>query len=164
MSTTLKSTPITVQQRGAEATARLREVLGLDDIKLLGTALAEVAIDEASRDPGFANRVRAIYQELVDLKAARPSRPRKSVSDEVELVPLIKIEGRRIDPFGPLDPYFLFEVYGAAQLRAALSGYPLARLKEAAEMVEQRTGIKPKGRATKASITDYIVEHVAGSK
>jgi hypothetical protein len=57
-----------------------------------------------------------------------------------------------------LDPYELLRVYGKGQLRAALSRYSLAKLKEAAALVEQRNaGTRPKSRSRKDEVIDYIV-------
>jgi hypothetical protein len=145
------------------ATAHLREVLGLDDLKLLSTALAEIVADEAARNPGFANRIRSVYQELVSLKATRPLRSPTTKPADVDLVPIGSVEHYKHDPYAPLDPNYLYQVYGAAQLRAALSRYSLATLKEASARIEEKNpGTKPTSRARKDAIIDYIVEHIAG--
>lgn len=162
MSVTL-SQPMTVAQRGALATKRLRAVLGVDDVKLLSTALAEVAAEEAVTNRDFANRVHATYIELAAQKPIRRNPTHKTAVNEVELVPVIDMTGIRIDPFASLDPYLLHRIYGSKQLRAALTGYSLARLKEGLDPVQTKNpGTKPQSKARKDSIIDYIVEHVAG--
>jgi hypothetical protein len=80
MSTTLSGRPRTAQQRNVEATCRLCESLGVDNLKLLATALAEVAIEQVSRDPSFARRVRAAYDDLAALKPPRPPAPERKRS------------------------------------------------------------------------------------
>jgi hypothetical protein len=163
MSTTLRGAALTVQQRGVAATSRLREALGLDNIKVLSVALAEVAADEVSRNPGFAHQVRMAYQELAALKPSRLAQTRRA--DDVELVPIVNPETLKRDPFGPLDPYYLHQLYGGRQLRAALGRYPPVSLKEACALVEQRNpGTKPKNRGRIDDVIDYIVEYVTGSK
>ena len=161
MSTTLS--PLTLRQRSAEATARLREVLDLDDLQLLSTALAEVATDEATRSPLFADRIRNVYKDLQSLKGTRPLRAKKKKTSEVELVPVGSVEGRKFDPYAPLDPNYLYQLYGGHQLRAALSRYSVVKLKEAAAKIEkEHPGTKPASRARKDAIIDYIVEQIAG--
>ncbi len=161
MSTTTRAQ--TIQQRSVEATGRLRQTLGLDDLKLLSTALAEVAADEIANNPQFANRVRAAYRDLLVMQKTRPLGGDKVRSAEVDLVPLPGTDGVRIDPYAPLDPYLLTSLYGSNQLRAALSVYTLTKLKQALDAVQQRNpDTKPTSRAKKDAIIDYIVEHVAG--
>jgi hypothetical protein len=64
----------TLQQRGAEATRRLREALrlpaNLNDAAILGTAVAEVAARESQRNPRFADDVRKAYEELTAMKGS----------------------------------------------------------------------------------------------
>jgi hypothetical protein len=152
-----------MQQRSVQATTSLREVLGLSDTKILSTALAEVAAEEARHNPDFAQRIRETYAELEQLNTSRATRSRKPATLHSELIPLRSIEGLRFDPHAPVDPYMLQTIYGDAQLRRALEGYSLARLKEAAALVEERNpGTKPTSRARKDTIIDYIVECVAG--
>lgn len=163
MQTTLNRVPQTVQERSVDATRHLRETLGLDDLKLLATALAEVAVAESAQRPEFANRIKSVYAELQALKAT-PRRSSKAAKPSTKLVPIVAIDDVRIDPHAPLDPYFLKRLYGDSQLVAALDGYSLAKLKEAAAIVEQKhVGTKPKSKARKADIINYIVEHVAGA-
>lgn len=160
--TALASKVHTVQQRSVEATSRLRTLVGRDDLKLLSTAVAEAAAEEAKQNSAFTQRVRALYDELASLKDVRTSRSRKASEDDVPLVPIGHIEGRKIDPAAPLDPYFIFQLYGKDQLRRALSRYSLANLKEGLAQVERRNpGTKPRSRASKQAIIDYIFEHVA---
>lgn len=160
MSTTLKVR--TTQQRATEATSRLKRMIGADNLKLLSAAIAEVAADEADSNPAFVSRVRAVYQELVSMPTTR-ARSAASKLAEVELIPIGKVEGGGINPYAPLDPDYLSKLYGAHQLRAALSRYQLASLKDAAAKIQQEhPGTKPRNRSSKDSVIDYIVEHVAG--
>lgn len=160
MSTTVKVA--SVQQRSTEATKRLQDIFDAHDLKLLRIAVEEAVADEAGRNPLFAKRVREAYKELVELKPHRATRGSNKFED-VKLVPIIQVEGLKFDPHASLDPYFLLRVYGAQQLRAALTGNSLARLKEGLAPVEQNNpGTKPRSRALKDSVIDYIVEKVAG--
>ena len=61
-----------LRQRGIDATRHLNDTLRLSgdmsDTKLLGTALAEVVVEESARNPQLASRVRARYDELVNMR------------------------------------------------------------------------------------------------
>lgn len=152
----------TLQQRSVEATRRLREVLGLDDLKVLSTAVAVVVAEDAARDATYADRVRRVYQDLLSLQATRPVGGKKPKND-VMLVPVAGVDDTTIDPYAPLDAYRLNAAYGPHQLRQALSVYSLAKLKQALAAVEGRNpGTKPTNRSRKDAIIDYIVERVAG--
>jgi hypothetical protein len=151
----------TFQERSVEATHALCEALGLSDLKVLSTALAEAATKEAKRNPGFVSLVRDTYRELESLKRPRKTAPRQRKPPPV-LVPIGRVEGARIDVHASLDPYFLLQVYGSTQLRDALGEFSVEKLKEAAAVVEQRfPGTKPKNRRAKQPLVDYIVEHLA---
>lgn len=153
--------PKTVQMRAAEATRALRALLGLSDLKLLSASIAEAAAEEIVQNARFSGRIRDIYAEL-ETKQQIPLSRRRQTND-VELTPLPGAEHVRVDPFAPLDPYVLQHLYGADQLRQALSVYSLSKLKEALSPVEQRhPGTKPTNKSRKDSIIAYIVEHVAG--
>jgi hypothetical protein len=79
------------------------------------------------------------------------------------LVPVVDPTTLKRQAFGELDAYYLFQLYGAQQLRAALSRYPLKSLKEALKEVERRNpGTKPKSRSSADDVIDYIVDKVAG--
>lgn len=168
MRPSLRSATRSVSQRSIQATRRLREVLALDDLKFLATAIAEVAAEEAAGNPAFAARIRATYHELEALRP--PQRTPRGAhgapgTPGAVLVPLHAIDdGKEIDPYAPPDPYFLRDLYGDPQLRRALERYSLARLQEAATAIEQgHPGTKPRNRGRKAAIIDYIVAHVSGA-
>lgn len=161
MYTTLNRATMTAQQRGAEATRRLREVLGLSDLKVLATALAEIAADEAQHNVDFGDRIRHAYREIELLPTQ--NRSSRKIASKPKLIPIAAPGVVDIDPHGDLNPFSLVQLYGANQLRAALTEYSLSRLKEASAIVEQRNpSTKPKNKSRKDTIIDYIVEHVAG--
>lgn len=163
MLTTGLDRPRTAHQRSVEATRQLRTILGLGDLKLLATALAEVAAEEAAKNPRFATKIQDSYRELESLVTVEQTRAPTAARPRAQLVPIRTFPGWH-DPLGPLDPYYLQRLYGDNQLALALDGYSLAKLKEAAAIVEQRfPGTKPKNRARKDSVTAYIVEKVTGS-
>lgn len=163
MSTQMASVPQTFQERSVEATHALCEALGLTDLKVLSTALAEAATKEAKRNPDFVSLVRETYHELESLKRPRNPAARQRKPPPV-LVPIGRVEGTRIDVHASLDPYFLLQVYGPAQLRDALGEYTVESLKEGAAVVEKRfPGTKPKNRGQRKPLIDYIVGHLAPS-
>src|SRR5260221_8871634 len=111
-----------IQQRAADATGRLRTVLGVDvgvdggELKVLSAAVAEAAAEEAMRNLEFRSRVRRIYDEFAALPAPsspsplsatsspRSRMPASAVPPAIELVPLPGAEGIPVDPFAPVDP------------------------------------------------------------
>lgn len=161
MQTTVK--PQTFRDRAAEATHALRDVVGIRDLKLLSASVAEAAAEEAKRNSAFAERIRAISEELSELQRATYDKPRGKVKD-VELTPLPGTDGIFVDPYAPLDPYLLQRMYGPEQLSKALSVYGMTKLKEAAAVVMRRKpGVKPRDGRRIDSVRDFIVEQVAGA-
>lgn len=128
-------------------------VLDLPDPKRLEIALAEVAAEELEHNSTFAKRVLAFYNSL------QPSAPKQKATPRAELVPIKYVEDRDLNAADKLDPYFLLEVYGMHQLWAALEPFPIAKLKEGADLVEKRTGTKA-NRRSKTTILEYITQHV----
>ena len=136
-----------------EAARLASPAINVEDLHRLAIALAEVAAEEAIRSRPFADRVRLLYEQI---PATRKRQDAPSPFG-LGLIPIKQIDGRWIDPSLPLDPYFLFEVYGPLQLTKALSIFPLYKLKEASAKVEERNpGTKPKHRGQKAAIINYI--------
>lgn len=157
----------TLQQRGAEATRELREALGLlanpNDTSILGTALARAAAREIRRNAAFAQDVRKEYDDLAALSGSG----RKSSTGKAPLEPLVALrhlDVRAIDPYAPPDPKDLIYVYGQDKLGRALHEYTLDMLKQTADRVQaQHPGTKPKSRASKQSVIDYIVQYSRGT-
>lgn len=153
-----------LQQRGADATRTLREVLDLpsdlSDLSVLSTALAEVAAEEGRRNPQFARVVRSRYEELMELRgrpAKRATRPAKEPLPP--LVPIGRVPGTVFDPMAPPDPHLITQVYGRHQLARALQDYSAEMLKRAAAELEVRhPDTKPANRSRKEALIAYIVE------
>lgn len=153
----------TVTKRAATVTEiaeRASKHLGLPDVKRVSVALAEVAAQEAERNRGFAERIRVLYEELAPTRV----RTKMVTAFDVKLVPIKHVQGRELNPADPLDPYFLFEIYGPAQFPTALSMFPVAKLKEGVVVVERRhPDTKPTNRAQKQSLIEYMVRWVSSS-
>lgn len=153
----------TLQQRGAEATRELREALRLpanpSDTSILGTALARAAAREIRRNAAFASDVRREYDELTALRGGgRKSNSGKPVMEP--LVPLRYLDVRTLDPLAPPNPKDLIYVYGQDKLGRALHEYTLDMLKQTADGIQAaHPGTKPKSRASKQSVIDYIVQY-----
>jgi hypothetical protein len=141
-------------------------VLELDDLKRLGIALAYAASEEIEHNTRFATQVRTVYEALAaTVSPGTGGRGRSGGSGTkapvVDLVPMKRIEGYQIDLAAPLDPYFLYEVYGAQQLPLALNLFSATRLKEAVILVQERNpGTKPSGRSSKPALVEYIIRYV----
>ena len=162
MSSAVETKRLTPAQRVSECARVVSEELGLKDTKLVTAALVEAAAQGVRRNPAFAAHVRTLYEEM----AAQPQRGRSTrplVPWDVELTPVKQIEGYVANPALAPDPYLLFEAYGSAQLPLALGRYGLPDLLLAAESVRQRNpGTKPKNKARRADVIDYIVRYVTG--
>lgn len=161
MPTAVEQKPLTVTQRAAEAAREAGEFLGLDDLKRMSAALAEAAVDGIRRNQAFAAHVRKLYEDMAPKPAAKKKTPSARVAPDVELIPRKQMEGYRLDPGAPPDPYFLNEYYGSDQLALALARYDAPALREAVKPVKRRhPGTKPKGTSRQALI-DYIIDFVA---
>ena len=165
MSTLVSSKPPTLAQRGPAAVVRAGTALGLEDIKRLTAALAEIAADELSMNRDFAARVCARYAEL----NARPpkavaSSPRLSAKRTTTPKPKVsarRTPGERVDIITPLDPRSLVQLYGDA-LPERLVAYSPKALVEMARMLAPNKGERvPTQRSGAESLIAYILHHVA---
>jgi hypothetical protein len=157
MSTAVKRT-----LSATEAAKHVAQVLGLDDVKRTGTALATAAAEEAERNPSFAARVRALYSATMPLPTAGTRKKTSTTNTLWSELKLIKhVDGLDLNAAAPLNPYLLNEAFGADQLPKILDALPLARLKESAAFVEERNpGTKPVSRSSKSAVMDYIIHYV----
>lgn len=145
-----------------DALKQAANVLGLDDTKRLETAIAVASADELGQNARFAASVRAIYG-LLPPSTKHAGSPLKTLDVlTLDVKPIKHVEGFSFDPSHPVNPYLLHEAYGTVQMRKLLEVATLPALKQSSAIVEQRNpGTKPKSRASKASIVDYIMEHIA---
>jgi len=162
-----RASRVSPKQQAVKATEQLRDALRLPtcegDANAFTIALAEVAANESSRNPRFAEAVRARYKELTAQRNVPASRAKSPPL--AELVPIRRIEGYRADPFSPPDPQFLTHLYGLSQLPNALEYYRLEMLKEAAAKIErEHPGTRPTSRSSKAAVIDYIVKYSANGR
>lgn len=156
--------PLTAKQQSEKAMLLLRQTLNLPamagDAIIFGTALAEVASEESTRNTRFADAVRERYCELLAQQSAPKQRGAGSKEALPPLIPIRRIEGYRADPFSPPDPQFLIQLYGYSQLDRALQDYTASMLKETAAKVQQNhPGTKPTSKAAKQALIDYIVKY-----
>ena len=129
----------------AEAVRRACYILGLEDTKRVGIALAAAGAEELHRNRAFAEQVRDIYTHLAPA-------PPKQVASRVHLTPIKQMDGYAFNTAAPLDPYFLLEYFGPTQLPDALGLYPVFKLKEGADAVQARNpGTRPANRGQKGS-------------
>jgi hypothetical protein len=169
MSTATNTQRLTPAQRIAEATQEAASLLELDDLKTLTAALVVSALEGARRNAGFAQHVRSTYEQMLPPKkpARAPAAKRQASkrADDVELVPIKDMRGHEVIPGAAPDPYFLLELYGARQLPPALGRYSLRDLQLAAEAVQQHMpGTRPKSKARRDSLIEYIVAHLVGQE
>jgi PHD/YefM family antitoxin component YafN of YafNO toxin-antitoxin module len=158
MSTAVESKPLTLAQRSAAAAQQAAALVGADDVKRMGVALAEAALEGMRRNPSFAAHVRQLYDSMAAQRSVRIKDPKRTTS-RVELVPIRRLDVE-INPAAPPDPYLLLDLYGPEQLPLALEPYTLPRLREAVKQVQARhPGTKPHG-TSKPAIIDYLV-HLA---
>ncbi len=155
MSTAVKSKPLTVAQRAAAAAQQAAEMLGADDVKRVGAALAEAALEGMRRNPSFLAHVRQLYESMAPRRTA--AEPRRN-SQRVQLVPIRQLDVE-INPAAAPDPYLLLDLYGPEQLPLALQPYTLSRLKDSVGHVQKRhPGTKPDGTSKQAVIA-YLIRY-----
>lgn len=153
-----------LRSRGASAATKLREVLAppfaMDDIVVLGIALAEIAAEEAKHNSAFRTAIQSRYAEIKKLRAGGTIRTgNKPKGSLPELVPVGNVPGFRSDPFSPPNPDNLVRVFGRPQLARALHDYTVEALKETAAQYEARhPGTKPTNRGRRDSLIAYIVQ------
>ncbi len=153
----------TLQERGADATRLLREMLQLSadvtDTRLLGTAVAEAVAEEGRRNARFLRDIRSRYDELAALRSQPKQRQAQTQKTLEPLLPIRHMGYREVDPFAPPDPHYLAQLYGSDKLARALVDHSIDGLERAAAQFEQRhPGTKPKSRAQRQALIDYIVE------
>jgi hypothetical protein len=155
--------PPTVAQRTSEAGEKAARYLVIENAKLLGAVLAEVASNELRLNHSFADRVRAAYEASAP-KPKPPRPPRKTTSKPtVTLVPIKDVGPQYMDMTAAVDPYKLFEVFGAKQLPDALRRFTKKKLlEEAVPCVQKRhPGAQPSKSANTEGVIAFIVQHVA---
>ena len=159
MSVTLEPQSKTLQQRSTEATNKLKKLVGVDDLKILSAALAEVAAKEAEVNPQFAEKIKQTCSDFA-LNAKKSAATGKR-SGIVQLVPTGTPTIGAASWTGELNPYRLYQLYGAEQFHLSLEQYSLSTLKEGLELViAKHPGTKPKTKSKKSDIIDYMVEYV----
>jgi hypothetical protein len=167
--------PLSVIDRTRKATHELCEALGIspkaNDIKILTLALAEVAAQEAANNPAFAHTITEMFTQIA--QAEQGAKKRAPTRRKPAAVPMIKPSAldhikplkpwdpKKFNPYKPLDPYELCDVFGPEQLAIMLPEYERSTLREMVKIVLVR---HPKTR--KPSLNDneamiaYILEHV----
>lgn len=165
MPTAVKSRTITLTSRGVEAVWRAVETLEITDPKRLASVLMEVASEEVERNSRFADRVRVLYNALTPAKPQASTRGRPKLLP-ADIKPIKHVEGRPFDIGAPPDPYFLLEIFGAAQLPRVLKLYSNDGLLEAVKIVQERNpAAKLKGKSkTKTVLVDFLVREVSAHK
>lgn len=154
------STTVKLVNSAPAAAKHIAEALRLEDQKRVATALAIAAAEEVEYNPVFAERIRQAYNRLpATATRAKPVGP-KALS--VTLVPVKRVEGFEFDTAAPLNPYLVYEAFGAHQLRTALDLFSVPKLQGAARMVMERNPkTKPQNMRAKGPLVDYIEQYVA---
>lgn len=152
----------TFGQRSAAAGSQVAERFNFSDEKRALAALAEMALEELARNPGFAVRVRNHYDDIAPMKASKSSGTRtKSTEQAPRLVPIKPLPDLPLDATRRIDPWFILEYYGSEQLETALRIQPPDNIREAVQVVAERLpGTLPKGRLSKEKGIAYILAHV----
>lgn len=154
----------TPAQRVTHAAESVAEHLRLANVKRLSAVLAEIAAEEVMCNPSFVVRVRSRYDELAPAHRGASSYkmgPRPPKAPKRVLIPLKTVETGEVNISAALNPYWLYEVFGANQLADALEEHALASLKEAVEFVQERhPETKPTNKSKRTTIIEYIVKYV----
>lgn len=158
------STAVKQKLSASEITERAARAMGLEDTKRLGIALTAAAVEELARNTAFASHVRVIYASL----PASPAPRRRETTPKaltVDVAPIKHVEGFSLNPAMPLDPYLVYEAYGAKQFATVSDLFTVPKLKEAAKQVEERNpGTKPTNRGVKVSLIEYLVKYVPSGR
>lgn len=160
MTTTQSEKPPTYPQRVSAAAGAANARFSFTDEKRMQAALAEIALEELGRNPGFAVRVRNRYEELAPVKVVRTARASTKPA-KIKLVPIKELPSFQLDATRRLDPWFILEYFGEGQLETALRMQTIGNLREAIAIVEEHyPDTAPKGKLTKDGAVRYILEHV----
>ena len=153
--------PPTYAQRASAAAVKANERFNFTDEKRMLAAVSEIAVDEMSRNPGFALRVRQRFEELAPQKAERkPKAPKASENTKPKLVPIKEFPGFQLDATRTLDPWFVIEYFGKDQLETALRLQTVGNLRKSVALVEERfPATAPKGKISKEAAIAYILEY-----
>lgn len=163
MATTTKNQTKTLQQRLNEAVRRVAEKNSYSSLKVLTVALVEAASEIINYNEMLAIKVDELYNNFLSTQTNSGRKTvKKNEADIIDLVPIKRIVGREFDVNAPLDPYFLHELYGNEQLPLALSRFSVKRLMEGVTLVEKNSGEKPRNKATKGEIIEFLVTKVTG--
>lgn len=164
MSTATSQKAPTVAQRTSEAGEKAAKYLGVENAKLLGAVLAEVATSELRFNQSFADRVRAAYEASAPKPKPKVQRQpqSKTTKPKVTLVPVKDVGPYYIDMTAEVDPYELYEVFGARQLPDALGKFSKKKLlAEAVPRVQKRhPGAQPPKSANTEGVIAFIVQRV----
>jgi len=169
MSTATQTNQVSnVQDQSAEATTKIRSILGLSglstaELKRLSAALSIAAAEEIASNRTFASRVKDLFTSLAPKKEIVSKSKKKIVTIEDDgLVPITTGINFDFNPLAPPDPDFLVKLYGVQQLPKALNRYGTPRLKEVVKtLVTTKSAPKLKSKATRDDIINYIVSQVA---
>jgi hypothetical protein len=156
--------PLTVAQRAAQAAEQAAKYLGVSNTKVLAAVLAEIAVQELRYNRSFADRLRSAYESA----APKPKPPTKRVGEpqpkapKVKLTPIKDVGTHEINIAAQVDPYYLYEVFGAAQLPLALGTFSKKKLVDEVVPIVQRRHpeAKPGGKADKQAVIAFVVQYV----
>jgi hypothetical protein len=166
MSTNLAVKAPTFTQRITAAYERAESIVRPTDSKRLAAALVEIAVDELERNPGFRRRVQMHYDQLAPQHPVRGARQRTQSASTAkkrleDFVPVKRIPGQSFNVAERLNPYFLYDLYGADQFRDVLGCFGVPRLQEAVQVVQERNpNTSPRNKRTKESLIDYLVQGI----
>lgn len=156
------SSTTTTRLSPTAASKQAAQLLGVDDTKRLDGAILIAAAEELEHNSTFARRVRVIYGILPATKkrgATTSGTTPKALA--IDLVPVKYVEGFTLNTSAPVDPYLVYEAYGARQLGKVLDLFSHEKLKDAARRVEQRNPQAPRAnKGSKTTVIEYIVRYV----
>jgi hypothetical protein len=151
--------PMTGPHRNTLATQGIVSMLAATDEKSALTAALEAVNERLAWDAEFRRSLRQKYEEIAALDVSKPTTERGPAP-----TPRVGQGTRRATGYGKIDPYQLLDEFGADQLRAALGSATRQALLDAVAIVQaHEPNSKPTSKKTNQDMTDFIVEHVAGS-
>ena len=158
----MSATSMTTRLTPTAASKQAAQFLGLNDTKRLEKAILIAAVEELESNSTFARRVGVLYGVLPETqKRGATSSGTTPKALALKLVPVKHVDGFTLNTSAPVDPYLIYEAYGADQLADVLDLFSLAKLKDAALRVEQRNPNAPAAnKRSKAAVIEYIIRYI----
>jgi hypothetical protein len=167
MPVTAEQTTTTTKERGAHATRRFYEALGLGvvaakNLPYLTIALTEATTEEIAYNSRLRERITALYRDMVPppkVRVTAATTPAKSKSTTAR-----SDAGARFEPGSPPDLHALAQHYPPSQWRTVLGKFTKESLKKAIAVVQDQhpgtVGPSTSTKAPKEPMVTFLLQFV----